>query len=78
MFFQEVPDQVWTADRCALYDSNEVVSENITIGCPKGQHCVPDNMNCVVTETCDAPLGWCLPLGEMKKYADYFNKLLRL
>lgn len=69
---EEIPDGSWKAERCALYRTPQV--NNVTIGCPDQQNCIPDNIACDIADSCPEPLGYCLPAAQTQMHMEHIKK----
>lgn len=84
-FFLEIANETIIATRCALYATNVTKELDIPVGCAAGNVCIPDNLSCAIYESCERPLGWCIPkngaasyVAEIKNLMLSHNKLIRL
>jgi len=74
----EIPNETAIAVRCALYQTNYTVSNQVPIGCPTQQQiCIPDHIRCAVGNSCARPLGWCIPASTYAT-SNYITELITL
>lgn len=64
---------LWCPHRCAIYETEKTRNQNLTVGCPTKQNCIPDVPACAANGVakpygnplCDFPAGWCFPAGHV-------------
>jgi hypothetical protein len=59
----EIPDETAITSRCSMYSTNSTIEQNVPIGCPAQQICIPDHLTCAIERACEEPFGWCIPFS---------------
>jgi hypothetical protein len=59
----EIADETAITSRCSMYSTNSTIEQNVPIGCPEQQVCIPDHLTCAIEHACEEPFGWCIPFS---------------
>jgi hypothetical protein len=64
-FCQEgIEGETAVTSRCSMYTTNSTIEQNVPIGCPEQQICIPDHLTCAIEHACEEPFGWCIPFSS--------------